>query len=247
VALVLSRRVTLRPYALLGGLVAGTLASAAIDGVPQADLGGGLTAPPLLPWGAPELSLAVALPFVIGGAIVAFNSVAAIDIAGEATGRGRRPGDQPRGLLVHGTAQMGGALVGNVLGTVGRLDSLPIASLLGTSRRAPLALAAAIVVALAFIEPFLGLVAALPLHVSAALLAFMLGTMIVTTARRLWPLGPRARIVAGCALVPAIAWEPLQGSLSPGARLVANPMLLGVAVGVALEHLLVRRGQGVRS
>jgi xanthine/uracil permease len=244
VALALSRRRGLRPYALLGALVAGTLAAAAIDGLPHADLGGGLAAPPLLPWGGPDLSLAVALPFVIGGAIVAFNTVAAIEIAGDATGRARAPGDQPRGLVVHGTAQMGGALIGNVLGTVGRLDSLPIASLLGTTRRAPLAIAAAIVLALAFLEPFLGLVAALPLSVSAALLAFMLGTMIVTTGLRLWPLGARARIVAACALVPALAWEPLQGSLSPAARLVANPMLLGVAIGVALEHLLVRRGPG---
>jgi xanthine/uracil permease len=137
---------------------------------------------------------------------------------------------------------MGGALLGNVLGTVGRLDSLPIADLLGTHRRAPLAIAAALVLALALLEPFLGLVAALPLHVSATLLAFMLATMIVTTARRLWPLGARARTVAACALVPALAWVPLQASLSPAARLVANPMLLGVTVGVVLEHVLVRRG-----
>jgi xanthine/uracil permease len=241
VALGLARHRALRPYALLGALVAGTAVAAAIDGVPRADLGGGLAAPALLPWGAPELSLAVALPFVIGGAIVAFNTVAAIEIAGEAAGRPRERGAQPRGLVVHGGAQMGGALLGNVLGTVGRLDSLPIAALLGTHRAAPLGLAALLVVALAFVEPFGGLVAALPLTVSATLLAFMLGTMILTTAQRLWPLGARARFVAACALVPALAWEPLQGSLSTTARLVANPMLLGVAIGVVLEHLLVPR------
>ena len=58
------------------------------------------------------------------------------------------------------------------------------------------------ILALAFVGPFLGLVAALPLQVSATLLAFMLGTMIVTTARRLWPLGRPARIIAAAALVP---------------------------------------------
>ena len=67
----------------------------------------------------------------------------------------------------------------------------------------------------------LALVAALPLSVSATLLAFMLGTMIVTTARRLWPLGPTARVVAAVALIPAVAWTPLEGSLSAAVQLVA--------------------------
>ena len=135
-------------------------------------------------------------------------------------------------------------MLGNVLGTVGRLDSLPIAGLLGTHRRAPLALAALMIFALAFVGPFLGLVAALPLQVSATLLAFMLGTMIVTTLRRLWPLGRPARIIAAAALVPAVAWAPLQSSLSATAQLVANPMLWGVAIGLTLEWAFARRRIG---
>jgi xanthine/uracil permease len=238
-ALVLQGRRALRPYALLGALVVGAGVAAIVDGVPHADLSGGLAAPPLLPWGAPQLSLAVALPFVIGAAIVAFNTVAAIEITSDMTGRELAHRAQPRGLVVHGGAQMGGALLGNVLGTVGRLDSLPIAALLGTQRRTPLALAAVLVLGLAFVQPFLALVAALPLSVSATLLAFMLGTMIVTTARRLWPLGPTARVVAAAALVPAVAWTPLEGSLSAAVQLVANPMLWGVAIGLVLERLLL--------
>jgi len=237
----LGRRRGLRPYALLGALLVGAGVSVIVDGVPHADLSGGLAAPPLLPWGAPQFSLAVAIPFVIGAAIVAFNTVAAIEIASDATGRPRAHRATARGLVVHGGAQMTGAALGNVLGTVGRLDSLPIAGLLGTYRRAPLALAALLVLGLAFIQPFLALVAALPLSVSASLLAFMLGTMIVTTARRLWPLGPAARTVAAAALVPAVAWAPLQGSLSATVQLVANPMLWGVAIGLVLEWWFARR------
>jgi hypothetical protein len=95
--------------------------------------------------------------------------------------------------------------------------------------------------ALAFVGPFLGLVAALPLQVSATLLAFMLGTMIVTTGRRLWPLGPPARIIAAAALVPALAWAPLQDSLSATVQLLGNPMLWGVAIGLTLEFVFARR------
>jgi NCS2 family nucleobase:cation symporter-2 len=206
-----------------------------VAGAPPADLPGGLAPPPLLPWGAPQFSLAVAIPFVIGAAIVAFNTVAAIEIASDAIGRPRAHRATARGLVVHGGAQMTGAVLGNVLGTVGRLDSLPIAGLLGTYRRAAGAGRGRGLLGLAFVQPFLALVAALPLSVSATLLAFMLGTMIVTTARRLWPLGRAARIVAAVALVPAVAWAPLQGSLSATVQLVANPMLWGVAIGLVLE------------
>jgi len=241
VALVLQRRRALRPYALLGALLAGTAAAFLLTGLPRADLSGGIAAPPLLPWGAPEFDAAVAIPFIIGALIVGFNTVAAVEIASDATAAPESPRRSSRALAVHGGAQVGGAMLGNVLGTVGRLDSLPIAGLLGTHRRAPLALAALMIFVLAFVGPFLGLVAALPLQVSATLLAFMLGTMIVTTTRRLWPLGPSARIIAAAALVPALAWAPLQSSLSATAQLLGNPMLWGVAIGLTLEFVFARR------
>ncbi len=243
VGLAVQRRAALRPYALLAALLAGTAAALLVGGVPDADLSGGLATPELLPWGAPQLDVGVVLPFVIGGAIVAFNTVAAVEVTADITGVSGAAGASRRGLAVHGGAQVAGALGGNVLGTVARLDSLPIAALLGTTRRAPLALAAVMIVALALLEPFLGLVSALPLTVSAALLALMLGTMIVTTARRLWPLGGRARIVAAVALVPSLAWAPLQGSLSATAQLIANPMLWGVGIGLVLERRLLAAGR----
>ena len=61
-------------------------------------------------------------------------------------------------------------MLGNVLGTVGRLDSLPIAGLLGTIGARRSRSRRLMIFALAFIGPFLGLVAALPLQVSATLL-----------------------------------------------------------------------------
>jgi hypothetical protein len=39
--------------------------------------------------------------------------------------------------------------------------------------------------------------------------------------------------------VPAVAWTPLEGSLSAAVQLVANPMLWGVAIGLVLERLLL--------
>ena len=242
VGLGLQRARRLRPYALLGALLAGVAVVLMIDGVPSADLSGGLASPSLFPWGAPQFDAGVALPFVIAAGIAAFNTVAAVEVAEEVTAGPRRTGAARRGLGVHGSAQVAGAMFGNVLGTVSRLDSLPISALLGTTRRTPLVLAAALIIALAFVAPFLGLVAALPLGISAALLAFMLGTMILTTARRLWPLGARARWVAAGALVPSVAWTPLQGMLSPTGQLLANPMLWGVGIGLVLERLLATEG-----
>lgn len=242
VGLALQRSRRLRPYALLGALLAGVAVVLLVDGVPAADLSGGLATPSIFPWGAPRIDAGVALPFIIAAGIAAFNTVAAVEVTEEVTGGPRRAGAARRGLGVHGSAQVAGAMFGNVLGTVSRLDSLPISALLGTTRRAPLALAAVIIIALAFVAPFLGLVAALPLGISAALLAFMLGTMIITTAQRLWPLGSRARWVAAGALLPSVAWTPLQGVLSPTAQLIANPMLWGVGIGLVLERLLTTEG-----
>ena len=166
-------------------------------------------------------------PFVIGALIVAFNTVAAVEIASDATAAPASPRRSSRALAVHGGAQVGGALLGNVLGTVGRLDSLPIAGLLGTHRRRPLAIAALMIFALAFVGPFLGLVAALPLQVSATLLAFMLGTMIVTTGRRLWPLGRRRASSPPRRSSPPSRGRRCRDSLSATAQLLGQPDAVG--------------------
>ncbi|WP_187368748.1 solute carrier family 23 protein [Baekduia soli] len=233
-------RVT-RPYALLVALLVGAAAAIAVGGVPHADLSGGLALPSALPWGAPQFSVQVIVPFVIAAGLIAFNTVAAVEVGSAMQEVEKARLASARGLVVHGAVQAVGALAGNVLGTVARLDSVPIVQLLGNRRRTALAIAALLVMALALVQPFLGLVAALPLTVSAALLALMFCSMIVQTLQRLWPLGAHARMVAAVALAPSIAWTPLQHLLSPTAKLLGNPMLWGVAAGLVLERVLERR------
>ncbi len=240
-ALLLQRVPGLRAYALLGALLAGTAASFAVAGIPGASLAGGLAAPELLPWGAPEISAGVVAPFLVAALLIAYNEVAAIEVAGAAYGTAPAADAGRRGLVVHGVAQVAGATAGNVLGTVARIDSVPIVHILGNHRRPALALAAVLAMALAFVEPFLGLVAAIPLTVTASLLAFMLISLVVAMIGRVWALGPRARVTAAVALVPSIVWTPLQDSLSPTAQLLGNPMLWGVALGIVLERALARR------
>jgi xanthine/uracil permease len=239
--LLLQRVQALRAYALLGALLAGTAASFAVAAIPDASLGGGLAVPELLPWGAPEISAGVVAPFLVAALLIAYNEIAAIEVAGTAYDMAPPPHAGPRGLAVHGIAQVAGAVAGNVLGTVARLDSVPIVHILGNRRRVALALAAVLAMALAFVEPFLGLVAAVPLPVTAGLLAFMLVSLVVAMLGRVWVLGRRARAITAVALVPSIVWTPLQDSLSATAQLLGNPMLWGVALGIVLERALVRR------
>lgn len=235
------QRLRVRPYALLGALLAGTAVHAIVAGPPGAHIGGGLAVPDLLPWGAPELSVAVVAPFIVAALLAALNTIAAIEVMAAAHGAPPDKGRGRRGLVAHGGSLAAGAVGGNLLGTVARLDSVPIVDLLGNRRRRALALAALMVIALAFVEPFLALVAALPLSVSAALLAFILCSLIVSASRGVWRMGRRAWIIVLPALIPSIAWTPLQGSLSATATLLANPMLWGLAVGVGLERLLAMR------
>ncbi|UGS39121.1 hypothetical protein DSM104329_05553 [Capillimicrobium parvum] len=239
--LVLQGIPVLRQYALFGALLAGTAVSFAISGIPDTSLAGGLATPDLMPWGSPDFGAGVIAPFLIAALLVAFNEIAAIEVAADSYGTVPAPDAGRRGLAIHGVAQVAGAAVGNVLGTVARLDSVPIVRLLANRRRAALALAALIVMGLAFVEPFLGLVAALPLTVSAALLGFMMVSLVAITLGRVWVLGGRARLVAAVALAPSIAWTPLQDSLSATAQLIGNPMLWGVGLGILLERGLARR------
>jgi xanthine/uracil permease len=239
--LLLQRVQALRAYALLGALLAGTAALFAVAGIPDASLGGGLAVPELLPWGAPEISAGVVAPFLVAALLIAYNEIAAIEVAGTAYDMAPPPHAGPRGLAVHGIAQVAGAVAGNVLGTVARLDSVPIVHILGNRRRVALALAAVLAMALAFVEPFLGLVAAVPHPVTAGLLAFMLVSLVVAMLARVWVLGRRARVITAVALVPSIVWTPLQDSLSATAQLLGNPMLWGVALGIVLERAMARR------
>jgi xanthine/uracil permease len=235
----LQRVRALRPYALAVALGLGALVAAALGGGRPLDLRGGIAVPEVLPWGAPDIGVAVVVPFLIAGLVAAFNTIAAIEVAA-AEGIGHPDdGAGRRALIVHGAAQVGGALWGNLLGTVARLDSIPIIRILGDARSLALALAAVAIFALAFVEPVLGLVAALPLSVSAAVLTLMLSMLLVSSLLRAWTYGPRIRwFVVAPSLVPSVVWVPLSPSLSETGRLLANPLVWGVVLGIVLERLV---------
>ena len=184
VAIALRRVPRLIPYSLLAALVAGTGVYVALAGAPPVKLGAGVAAPALLPWGTPRATIGVVIPFLLAGGLAAFNTVASGKVVSIAHGLPARPGAQRRSFLMHGAAQVGGATFGNVVGTVSRIDSIPIAQLLDHRGRAPLLLCGILVGALAFITPFVGVAAALPLSVSAALLAVLLSLILVHAAPR---------------------------------------------------------------
>lgn len=142
------------PYSLLLALVAGTVTYTALAGSPQVGLGGSFAAPSVLPWGAPRASAGVVLPFLLAGALAAFNTVASGKVVSAAHDLNIRPGSQQRSFVMHGAAQAGGAVFGNLVGTVSRVDSVAIARLLDHRGRAPLLVCGTLVGALAFVRPF---------------------------------------------------------------------------------------------
>jgi xanthine/uracil permease len=241
-ALLLRRFPRLVPYSLLVALVAGTATYLALAGTPSIALDGGLVAPSALPWGPPRASAGVVLPFLVAGALAAFNTVASGKVVSAAHSLAIRPGAQRRSFLMHGAAQAGTALFGNLVGTVSRVDSLAIARLLDHRGRAPLLLCGAVVGALAFVSPFVHLVAAVPLSVSAALLAVLLVLILVHAAAAL---ARESRVVMGFvvlpALIPSFAWIAVGSSLAPTAQLLINPMLWGVLLAVVLERIVSPR------
>ena len=230
------------PYSLLAALVAGTAVYVALAGAPHVDLNGSVAAPALLPWGAPHASLGVVIPFLLAGALAAFNTVASGKVVSIAHELPVRPGAQRRSFLMHGAAQAGGALVGNLVGTVSRVDSIGIAQLLDHRGRAPLLLCGILVGALGFVSPFVGLAAALPLSVSAALLAVLLSLILMHAARGI-AREPRALVmrVVVPAMIPTAVWIAAGSALPPAVQLVANPMLWGVLLAVVLERIVAPR------
>jgi xanthine/uracil permease len=241
VALAVRRVPRLIPYSLLAALVAGTAVYVALAGAPQVAVGGGFAAPSLLPWGNPNASASVVIPFLLAGALAAFNTVASGKVVSTAHELPVEPGAQQRSFLMHGAAQAGGALFGNLVGTVSRIDSIGIAQLLGHRGRAPLLLCGVLVAALGFVTPFVHLVAALPLSVSAALLGVLLALIWVHAARGLAgePRSVIARVVVP-AMIPTVVWVAVGSSLPPTVQLVVNPMLWGVLIAMVLERIARR-------
>jgi hypothetical protein len=259
VAVAVRRVRRLSPYSLLAALAAGAASHVALAGLPQVALGGGLESPALFPWGSPDISVGVVIPFVVAGALAAFNTIATGEVvassetlrrpqaaadataASPARARALTPGASRRALMTHGAAQASGALLGNVVGTVSRLDSLGIVRLLGNTGRRPLVLAGVLTAAVALVSPVVALAAAIPLSVSAALLGVILWVVIIGALRRVLRYPPRVlALVAVPALVPTAVWIAIGSSLSPTAQLIANPMLWGVLLSVFLERLVAR-------
>lgn len=242
VALALRRVPRLIPYSLLAALVAGTAVYVAIAGAPHVAVGGSLAAPSLLPWGSPNASAAVVIPFLLAGALAAFNTVASGKVVSAVHELPVGPGAQQRSFLMHGAAQAGGALFGNLVGTVSRIDSIGIAQLLGHRGRAPLLLCGVLVAALGFVTPFVHLVAALPLSVSAALLGVLLALIFMHAARGI-ARQPRVVVVRVVlpAMIPTVVWIAVGSSLPPAVQLVVNPMLWGVLIAMVLERSWRRR------
>jgi xanthine/uracil permease len=240
VAIALRRVPRLVPYSLLAALVAGTAVYIALAGSPSIKPGTGIAAPALLPWGSPRTSLGVVIPFLLAGGLAAFNTVASGKVVSIAHTLPVGPGAQRRSFLMHGAAQVGGGLLGNLVGTVSRVDSIGIAQLLDHRGRAPLLLCGILVAVLGFVTPFVGVAAALPLSVSAALLAVLLSLILVHAARGIArePRAVVARVVVP-AMIPTVVWITVGSSLPPTVQLVANPMLWGVLIAMVLERIVV--------
>ena len=239
VALFVRRWQRLVPYSLLAALVAGTATYFVLAGWPHVDIGGGLQRPHLFPWGAPRDNFGVIGPFLLAGALAAFNTIASGKVSAVAHSIPIRDGAQRNSFYMHGAAQGIGAAFGNLVGTVSRLDSVGIVRLLDHPGRAPLVLAGSLVGALAFVHPVISIAAALPLSVSAALLGTLLGFVLAHgvsgVARE-----PRQiqMLVVLPALIPTAIWIAIGSSLSPAVQLIANPMLWGVLFALCLERVV---------
>jgi xanthine/uracil permease len=184
------------------------------------------------------------VPFLLAGALAAFNTVASGAVVSSThdleVGR-----SAPRtALLMHGAAQAGGALLGNVVGTVSRLDSVGIVRLLDHRGRTPLLLMGILLGVLGFVRPVVDLAAALPLSVSAALLGVLL-VLVLAQALTAISREPRAllMLVVAPSLIPTAVWIGVGTSLAPTVQLVANPMLWGVLLATVLERLVAARAK----
>jgi xanthine/uracil permease len=232
----------LRSSRLLVALVAGTAVYALTAGLPPAPAGDGWATPALFPWGAPELSGSIVAPFLIAGLLASFNTIASIQVMSISLERSPPRGSDRRGLLSHGAMQAVGAALGNVLGNVARLESSAIVRMIGNPRPRALAIAAGAAIALAFVSPVVVLLARLPIPVSAALVAVVLGMMFQQSLREAAKLEPRRRwLVLAPAVAPTIVWVAVSSSLSEHAQLFANPLVIGVALAVVLDRVVAER------
>lgn len=234
-------RPRLRPYSLLASLLLGTLTYFLLAGFPDSAPDSGWGMPQLFPWGAPAFSVSVVVPFLIAGALASFNTIASINAMADAQGQPPRRGAERRALVAHGGAQALTACFGNLLGNVPRLDSVGVVRMIGNPRPQALGLAALAILALAFVGPVVDLLAQIPIAVSAALLAVVLGILADQGLRQVARFDWRRRwLVFAPAVAPTFAWLPIADRLSEREQLIANPLLIGVVIAVVLDRVVPR-------
>jgi xanthine/uracil permease len=229
-----------RSFGLLAALVLGSVTYFAIDGWPAAGPSQ-WAVPQLFPWGSPLFSASVVAPFAIAALLASFNTIASLNVMGAALEQPVRHGAERRGLLAHGAGQAIGACFGNVLGNVPRMDSVGVVRMLGNARPRALAIAAGAIIGLAFVAPAVDLLAKIPVAVSAALLAVVLG-MVVRQGLRQVATFDRSRrwLVFAPAVAPTFVWLLIEGSLSEQVQLLSNPLLVGVLLAIVLDRVVPR-------
>jgi xanthine/uracil permease len=228
-------RARLRPFALLIALIAGVGARFIMGWPTTVPLGSGWTFPHFVAaW--PRFTFAATVPFALAGVAAAFNVVGSLSaMSSVETGEVGRP---RHGLVMNGLIQgIQSGLVGFV-GTVGHLESASVVRMIGHGGRRSLAIAAAGLVALSFVDPVVRALATIPAHISGTLLLVLMlvlcvvGIEIVRSLPRLVRWG-----VVVPALVPAVWWVVFRPSTG-GFGAALNPMVLAVAVALVAERLV---------
>lgn len=227
----------LRPFALLVALVAAVGAQLLMGWPASGGLDPGWTIPTPFVWGIPRFSLAASLPFALAGLAAALNVVGSVS-AMSSVDRASAPGRYRQGLLVNGLVQgVHSAFVG-FIGTVGHLESASVVRMLGRDGRRSLAMAAAGLVMLSFVDPAIRVMATIPAHISGTLLLLLVLVLGVVGTEIALSCSAQVRwLVIGPALVPPLWWvvSPPSGQ---GITAFLNPMVLAIVVAVAAERLL---------
>ena len=246
VALVTHSSAAWRPWSIVLALGAGAAAYLLIAGAPPLDLSSGVKVPSLFPWGAPTFELAVIGPFLIAGVLSSLNTIASINVMDPIVG-GKRPRSERNGLLAHGVSQAVGACLGNVLGNVARLESTAAVNTVDDTRVRPLAIAALIVIGLSFVGPVVGVLAYIPEAVSAALILFLFGVLLMYARKQVAGFTKHRQVIFVVAVLPAFAWLALPDSLPSDIQLVANPLLVCVVLAALLDSSLTKNAGAGRA
>ncbi|MDI3316828.1 MAG: purine/pyrimidine permease [Bacillota bacterium] len=207
--------------------------------------GSGAPGPLLFPWGRPTFDAGVTLTSLLVGLFVITNLVASLAGIGLLTGRGPTRRQTDRALLWTGvgTALAG---LGGTMGTVPFTTSVGFVAVSGVADLLPFALHAALLAILALLPWFGAAISALPPPVAYGALLAANAQMIAAGSRdyaRLalstrdgFVIGITLLLGVGATQIPAGFWAPLPPTLR---YLVGNGTVVGVAVALLLDHLLL--------